>query len=111
MGTRDVGETGVVDQFDNWKDTILWAAIAPSTHNKLSQDEIQPGIEMEISTDKRASTLRQDMSLAIVKDAKTLTSPPEKRHLEFQLLLICPTKREIILESSLSTPLPQFAVS
>jgi cytochrome P450/NADPH-cytochrome P450 reductase len=87
LGTCDVAEKGVVDQFDAWKDTLLWPALSPSANSKPVKGEVQPDIEMEISTDKRASALRQDVDLAVIRDTKILTSPdqPEKRHLEFQL--------------------------
>ena len=87
LGKCDVADNDVLDQFDAWKDKALWPALAASGLGELDQNKIRPAIEMEISTNKRASALELDVRQATVLSTKILTSvgQPEKQHLELQL--------------------------
>jgi cytochrome P450 / NADPH-cytochrome P450 reductase len=90
LGLCDVADADVMDQFDEWKDKSFWPAISKSADaagTVSDQASSAPTLELEVSTDKRAQALRQEVGQAVVLDAKTLTHPeePEKRHLGLQL--------------------------
>lgn len=74
--------------FDTYLDDTFWPAM-DKMHGASppSAGGSEKVLEVELSTQDRASHLRQDVAQGIVIDAKRLTSPdqPEKRHLEIQL--------------------------
>jgi cytochrome P450/NADPH-cytochrome P450 reductase len=75
--------------FDAWADKSLWPAIVESygASGAPTESAAPRGLQMDISTQDRATKLRQDVKLGRVINVRTLTAPgePEKRHLEIQL--------------------------
>ncbi|KAG9233573.1 fatty acid hydroxylase [Amylocarpus encephaloides] len=83
IGLGDVAEGDIFGDFDKWQDEKLWAAIGGE-----GNVEEESGIDLEIDTDSRRSTLRQDMKEAVVLINESLTADGqvnEKRHLVLQL--------------------------
>ena len=85
IGTVDVANDDVIDEFETWLDGTLWPALISSEGGK--DNSARHSLDLEISSSKRTSGLRQDVHHATVVDARRLTAPdePEKRHLEVQL--------------------------
>ncbi|MCJ1431831.1 hypothetical protein MMC27_001186 [Xylographa pallens] len=86
-GYADAADNDIFNNFDSWVDQTLWPGIAAEYGVEDEDTSESQGLDIEISTNTRSSDLRQDVSEAIVKDAKVLTAPgePEKRHIELQL--------------------------
>ncbi|EFE36292.1 cytochrome P450 oxidoreductase OrdA-like, putative [Trichophyton benhamiae CBS 112371] len=84
VGLGDVADGDIFNHFDKWQDEQLWSSIGGDV------DPAEEGtVEVDIDTDARKSTLRQDVREATVISNKVLTAPgePEKRH----LILTLPT--------------------
>ncbi len=89
LGKSDVSKRDTFGDFSKWTSEKLWpevsklSGVSSPTPGKLVMSEV----ELELSTQQRASNLQQRVLWANVTDAKTLTAPgePEKRHIEFQL--------------------------
>lgn len=81
-GFGDVAAGDIFNDFDKWQDEVFWPALGP-----FKEDGVDAGIELEIDTASRRSTLRQDVREAIVISNKVLTAPgePEKRHVVLKL--------------------------
>src|SRR5450432_3668143 len=84
IGLGDVAAGDIFNDFDKWQDEVFWPALGPSSP---SQDEGDSGIDIEIDTSSRRSTLRQDVREAVVLSNQVLTAPgePEKRHIVLKL--------------------------
>jgi cytochrome P450/NADPH-cytochrome P450 reductase len=82
LGTGDVAAGDIFEDFDKWQDEQLW----PSLGGEIDADE-ESGIEIEIDTDSRRSTLRQDVKEGIIISNEVLTAQgePEKRHIALKL--------------------------
>lgn len=82
-GESDVGQGNVFDDFDLWQDEKLWPALSADGDTA----EVSEALDMDISTNARASHLRHNVQEALVLKNELLTAPgiPEKRHTEFQL--------------------------
>lgn len=83
LGTSDVSQGRVLDDFEDWQNELikkLQGDSPDSTHETKAH-------LAEISTDKRAQQLSTGLSLGAVKDVQTLTAlgQPEKRHMEIEL--------------------------
>ncbi|ELR05538.1 hypothetical protein VC83_09239 [Pseudogymnoascus destructans] len=80
-GLGDVANGDIFDDFDKWQDEKLWSSIG----GEVAAGE--ESIEIEIDTDARKSTLRQDVKEAIVISNQVLTAEgvPEKRHIVLRL--------------------------
>ncbi|EGE03825.1 hypothetical protein TEQG_02858 [Trichophyton equinum CBS 127.97] len=82
IGLGDVADGDIFNHFDKWQDEKLWPSIGGDV------DPAEEGtVEVDIDTDARKSTLRQDVREATVISNKVLTAPgePEKRHLVLTL--------------------------
>ncbi|EFR05015.1 bifunctional P-450:NADPH-P450 reductase [Nannizzia gypsea CBS 118893] len=82
IGLGDVAEGDIFNHFDKWQDEQLWSSIGGEV------DPAEEGtVEVDIDTDARKSTLRQDVREATVISNTVLTAPgePEKRHLVLTL--------------------------
>lgn len=81
-GFGDVAAGDIFNDFDKWQDEVFWAALGP-----FKEDLSDAGIELEIDTSSRRSTLRQDVREAIVVSNRVLTAPgeAEKRHIALKL--------------------------
>ncbi|KAB8293717.1 hypothetical protein EYC80_009202 [Monilinia laxa] len=89
-GASRIGETGLGDvaagdifeAFDEWQDSCLWTKITSSAEH--GEDV---GLEIDIDSTSRSSTLRQDVRESIVLSNKVLTAPgePEKRHMSLKI--------------------------
>lgn len=82
VGLGDVADGDIFNHFDKWQDEQLWSSIGGDV------DPAEEGtVEVDIDTDARKSTLRQDVREATVISNKVLTAPgePEKRHLVLTL--------------------------
>ena len=86
IGTVDVANGDVIDEFETWLDRSLWLVLLPSPQDRTNT-KARPPINLEIPNSKRISGLRQDVQHATVLKACRLTAPgePEKCHLEVQL--------------------------
>lgn len=84
VGLGDVAAGDIFNDFDKWQDEILFPAL-PSISEPSTEDE--SGVELEIDTASRSSTLRQDVKEAVVISNELLTAPdvPEKRHVVLKL--------------------------
>ena len=82
IGLGDVADGDIFNHFDKWQDEQLWASLGGEV---VAAEE--PGIEIEIDTDARKSTLRQDVKEAVVLSNQLLTAEgvPEKRHVALRL--------------------------
>jgi cytochrome P450/NADPH-cytochrome P450 reductase len=82
IGLGDVADGDIFNHFDKWQDEQLWSALG----GEADASE-ESGIEIEIDTDARRSTLRQDVKEAVVLSNKVLTADgePEKRHVVLKL--------------------------
>lgn len=87
-GSSDASQGDMFTDFDTWEESKLW----PALKMKLGAGEVitkptKQSVEMEISTNTRASQLQHDVQHGKVLAAKCLTAPgePEKRHLEIKL--------------------------
>ena len=82
IGLGDVAAGDIFNDFDKWQDEQFWPALGGDVDN-----EEESGIEIEIDTASRRSTLRQDVQEAVVVSNQLLTSEgePEKRHIVLKL--------------------------
>ncbi|KAJ4518381.1 hypothetical protein HRR90_009372 [Exophiala dermatitidis] len=89
IGVADANDANIFDRYDIWKDEKLWPALAETFHTKQGNQgtPLKTGLEVQVSTDTRASYLRQNLKQALVRSGTPLTPPgaPEKRHLEIEL--------------------------
>jgi cytochrome P450/NADPH-cytochrome P450 reductase len=96
-GYADAARGNLYGDFEDWLD-IFWAAESvrstPSSNNtQLQKDQLQEDfggttMDIDISTDARASSLRYDVSLATVTENRVLTGPGEQQikcHMEVEL--------------------------
>lgn len=85
LGVTDVAKSQMFDDFDDWKDTQLWPTLDPEAFKSTSRKTQKLGLE--ITTNQRSSSLRQDVVEAEVLENVTLTDPsqPEKRHCRLKL--------------------------
>lgn len=86
IGLTDMAKGNSYGDFEDWLEECLWPSICDMTSGDSAVAE-SAAMEMEISTQARASTLRYDVSLGVVLDVKTLTADeePPKCHMEVQL--------------------------
>ncbi|KAM0552416.1 hypothetical protein ACHAPJ_007976 [Fusarium lateritium] len=87
IGLTDVSEKDPFTDFESWEDGTLWPSLhkdspAPQTQAVKPQPDLSVRVSMP-----RSSTLRQDVSEAVVMAARDLSGPgvPLKRHLEIAL--------------------------
>ena len=83
MGLTDMAKGNAYGDFEDWMEDSLWPNVCATDSPVVESTPM----EMEISTQARASTLRYDVSLGVVLDVKTLTADgePTKCHMEIQL--------------------------
>jgi cytochrome P450/NADPH-cytochrome P450 reductase len=81
IGLADVAAGDIFNEFDKWQDEQLWPALGGGN------DSEESGIEIEIDTDSRRSTLRQDVREAVVVSNRVLTAEgePQKRCIVLKL--------------------------
>lgn len=82
-GYADAAKGNLYGDFEDWLDAALWPNLASGHVSDLPEQ----GMDIEISTNARASSLRYDVSLATVKENKVLTGKgePTKCHMEIDL--------------------------
>jgi cytochrome P450/NADPH-cytochrome P450 reductase len=82
IGLGDVADGDIFNHFDKWQDEQLWSSLG----GEADASE-ESGVEIEIDTDARRSTLRQDVKEAVVISNQVLTAEgePEKRHIALRL--------------------------
>ncbi|RDW85388.1 bifunctional cytochrome P450 reductase [Coleophoma crateriformis] len=81
-GLVDVAADDVFNDFDSWQDDHLWSKLGGDS------DVIEDtSLEIEVDTDSRRSTLRQDVKEAVVLGNERLTAEgvPEKRYVALKL--------------------------
>lgn len=86
MGSTDVFQGTIFDDFDSWVEKDLWPALSPSgAHDELAT--IPSTVTLELSPQSREAHLQQNLQWADVLEVKQLTSPgqPEKRHIDIEL--------------------------
>lgn len=81
-GFTNIAKGNVFGDFEDWLDGSLWPELVSTTDGTMASP-----IETEISTQARASSLRYDIGVGVVKEVKKLTAAgePVKCHLEVQL--------------------------
>ncbi|CAK7201368.1 hypothetical protein SEUCBS139899_004072 [Sporothrix eucalyptigena] len=103
-GISDASQRDMFGDFVKWTEDVFWPALpsaetvsAATNREDLDGDKTVngheekkvriPSIDLEISTEQRATHLQQKLFWAKVTAARQLTEPgqPEKRHIEFQL--------------------------
>lgn len=88
-GSSDASQRDMFGDFDKWLSESLWPALA-SQEKRSKPKSVKPkmpSVDLDISTQGRASHLQQKVQWANVVSVKALTvsGQPEKRHIEFQL--------------------------
>ena len=87
-GMSNAARGDMFSDFELWCEKTFWPAIHSSFEGGVSDIKLKEApINMEISTEQRATRLTQDVRPGQVIKAECLTAPgqPEKRHLEIQL--------------------------
>ncbi|KAL1888068.1 hypothetical protein Sste5346_009805 [Sporothrix stenoceras] len=91
-GVSDASQRDMFGDFAKWTENVLWKALPSAddaaAFNNGDDKKVQvPTMDMDISTEQRATHLQQKLFWAKVTAARQLTAPgqPEKRHIEFQL--------------------------
>ncbi|QSZ36198.1 hypothetical protein DSL72_007324 [Monilinia vaccinii-corymbosi] len=81
-GLGDVAARDIFEAFDEWQDSCLWTKLTSSAER--GEDV---GLEVDVDSTSRSSTLRQDVRESIVLSNKVLTAPgePEKRHISLKI--------------------------
>lgn len=86
MGSTDVSQGTIFDDFDAWVEKDLWPALAPS--GAYTEPSALPStVTLELLPQSREAHLQQNLQWANVLDVQQLTGPdqPEKRHIEIEL--------------------------
>lgn len=89
-GLSDVSKQDPFGDFEAWVSDSLWPALDAclgSSGPPENDVSVVPMLEVEISTQQRASHLQQNVQWANVLETRVLTAPgePEKRHIELEL--------------------------
>ena len=81
-GFTNIAKSNVFGDFEDWLDGSLWPELVSKTYPAVASS-----IEAQILTQARASRLRYDVNVGLVKEVKKLTvaGEPVKCHLEVQL--------------------------
>lgn len=82
MGSSDLSAGTVLDDFEQWQNTLFKELQGHATSDKPPAKQLA-----EIATDQRTSKLSSGLALGKVKGVKVLTAAghPEKRHMEIEL--------------------------
>ncbi|KIV91681.1 hypothetical protein PV10_06195 [Exophiala mesophila] len=83
FGSADAAKGDMYGDFEDWLDNSLWKSLSPDS----SAEPLSSSMDIEISTNARATNLRYDVSLAIVKANYVLTKEgePVKCHMDIEL--------------------------
>lgn len=83
-GYADAAKGNLYGDFEDWLDTSLWPNVSGSANEPEGRFS---EMDVEVSTDARASSLRYDVSLAKVTENRVLTGAgePIKCHMEVEL--------------------------
>lgn len=83
FGSADAAKGDMYGDFEDWLDNSLWKSLSPDS----AVEPLNSSMDIEISTSARASNLRYDVSLAIVKANYVLTKEgePVKCHMDIEL--------------------------
>jgi len=86
IGTTDVSQGTIFDDFDSWVEKELWPALAPSG-TPAAAPSMPSTVTLGLLPQGREAHLQQNLQWANVLDAKQLTKPgfPEKRHIKIEL--------------------------
>ena len=78
-GFANIAKGNVFGDFDDWLDSSLWPELVSTT-----EDTMASPMEVDISTQAHALSLRYDIGVGVVKEVKKLTAAgePVKCHLE-----------------------------
>ena len=85
-GVADAADNDVFNDFEKWEDKQFWPTLTQTFGTQDGVDDMA-GLDIEISTTLRSSTLRQDVKEAVVVKNQLLGSGTElpKRHIELKL--------------------------
>ena len=88
MGFTDAAKGNVYGDFEDWLDDHLWVNLRSSADTTSKEDA---AMQVDISTQARASRLRHDVGVATVRENKILTADgePSKYHMEINLPTDC----------------------
>jgi len=86
VGTTDVSQGTIFDDFDSWVEKELWPALAPSGA-PAKAPSAPSAVTLELSPQGREAHLQQNLQWANVLESKQLTKPgfPEKHHIKIEL--------------------------
>ncbi|KAK4947860.1 hypothetical protein LTR10_013368 [Elasticomyces elasticus] len=82
-GYADAAKGNLYGDFEDWLDLSLWPNVSGQAENQQTTSEM----DVEVSTNARASSLRYDVSIAKVTENRVLTGAgePTKCHMEIEL--------------------------
>ena len=85
-GVADAADNDVFNDFEKWEDKQFWPTLMQTFETQDGVDDMA-GLDIEISTTLRSSTLRQDVKEAVVVKNQLLGSGTEspKRYIELKL--------------------------
>lgn len=86
-GSADAAQGDAFNDFDNWEENDFWPAMTKKYAGTADVETNEPGVTIQISSQRRSSLLRHDVQEASVVPTETLTSAdvPAKRHIEISL--------------------------
>lgn len=86
-GLTDASKGAMLSEFEDWVEQVLWPSLDKPSPNSTQQDAVKPMFDVEVCPPIRTSSLRQDVEIATILEARKLTAPgePPKHHLEIEL--------------------------
>lgn len=77
-GFANIAKGNVFGDFEDWLDSSLWPELVSTTDDTMTSP-----MEIDISTQARASSLRYDIGMGVVKEVKKLTNSWRARQVPF----------------------------
>jgi cytochrome P450/NADPH-cytochrome P450 reductase len=86
-GLTDASKGNMLGDFEDWVEQILWPALDKEGPSGPTQETSKPMFDVEVCPPVDTFSLRQDVEVATVMDARKMTGPgePPKHHLEIEL--------------------------
>jgi cytochrome P450/NADPH-cytochrome P450 reductase len=83
----DASKGNMLGDFEDWVEQVLWPSLDKESTSGPVQDTSKPMFDIEVCPPIQASSLRQDVEIATVVEARKMTAPgePSKHHLEIEL--------------------------
>lgn len=86
-GLTDAAKGNMLGDFEDWVEQVLWPSLDKQSPNGPIQENYRPMFDVEVCPPIHASSLREDVEVATVVEARKMTAPcePAKHHLEIEL--------------------------